>query len=100
MSSENEIEYTDARETLYGKKKTNPQRLLTLVPINKNNNNNAKDITCMFNVTTKVMSVTIGTSGTISELFRKYLDNTAEKQKSRNYRKQPYWALHTYCVKY
>jgi hypothetical protein len=23
-----------------------------------------------------------------------------ENMKSRNYRKQPYWALHTYCGKY
>jgi len=81
-------------------KVTNPQRLLTHVPINNNNNNNVKDITRMFNVTKKVISVTTGASGTITELFRKYLDNIAGKQEIKKLQKQPYWALHTYCRKY
>ena len=68
-------------------KVTNPQRLLTLFPIDNNNNNNEKDITPMFKVTTKVMSVTTGTSGTISELFRKYLDNKAGKQEIKKLQK-------------
>jgi hypothetical protein len=41
----------------------------------------------MFNVTTKVMLVTTGTSGTISELFRKYLDNIAGKQEIKKLQK-------------
>jgi len=63
-------------------KVTNPQRLLTLVPINNNNNNNnnTKDIKRIFNVKTKVISITTGASGTISKLFRKYLYNIAGKQ--------------------
>jgi len=27
-------------------------------------------------------------------------NNNKKKKKSRNYRKQPYWALHTHCGKY
>jgi len=27
-------------------------------------------------------------------------NNNNNNMKSRNYRKQPYWALHTYCGKY
>jgi hypothetical protein len=65
-----------------------------------------KDLTIeiqrMWNVKTKVMPVTIGATGTISKSFRKYVSNVLyqENMKSRNYRKQPYWALHTYCGKY
>ena len=36
-------------------------------------------------------------------IIRKYVSNIPGKQenmKSRNYRKQPYWALHTYIGKY
>jgi hypothetical protein len=66
---------------------TNPQILLTLIPINNNNNNHAKDITRMFNVTTKVMSVTTGASGTILELLRKYLDDIAGKQEIKKLQK-------------
>ena len=58
---------------------------------NNNNNNNAK---------AKVIPVIIGATGTISKSFRKYMSNIPGKYKSRNYRKQPYWALHTYCGKY
>lgn len=68
-------------------KVTNPHRLLTLVPINNNNNNNAKYIARMFNVRTKVMSVTTVASGTISELFRKYLENIAGKQEMKKLQK-------------
>jgi hypothetical protein len=61
-----------------------------------------KDLTIeiqrMWNVKTKVIPVIIGATGAISKSFRKYV--TYEKTtKLRNYRKQPYWALHTYCGK-
>ena len=63
-----------------------------------------KDLTIeiqrMWNVKTKVIPVTIGLTGTISKSFRKYVSNIPGKHGSRNYRKQPYWALHTYFRKY
>jgi len=63
-----------------------------------------KDLTIeiqrMWNVKTEVIPVIIGATGTISKLFRKYVSNILKNMKSRNYRKQPYWALHTYCGKY
>jgi len=43
----------------------------------------------MWNVKTKVIPVILGATGTYQETM-----------KSRNYRKQPYWALHTYFGKY
>jgi len=61
-----------------------------------------KDLTTeiqrMWNVKTKVIPLIIGASGTISKSFRKYVSNIPIT-KLRNYRKQPYWALHTYCGK-
>jgi hypothetical protein len=54
----------------------------------------------MWNVKTNVIPVITGATGTISKSFRKYLRNVNQGTKSRNYRKQPYWALHTYCGKY
>jgi RNase P/RNase MRP subunit POP5 len=51
-----------------------------------------------WNVKTKVIPVIIGTTGTISKSVRKYVSNQ-EITKLRNYRKQRYWALHTYCGK-
>ena len=54
----------------------------------------------MWNVKTKVIPVIIGATGTISKSFRKYVSNTPENMKSRNSRKQPCWALHTYFGKY
>jgi len=63
-----------------------------------------KDLTIemqrMWNVKTKVIPVIIGATGTISKSFRKYVSNTPENMKSRNSRKQPCWALHTYFGKY
>jgi hypothetical protein len=53
----------------------------------------------MWNVKTKVIPVIIGATGTISKSFRKYVSNIQEITKLRNYRKQPYWALHTYFGK-
>jgi len=62
-----------------------------------------KDLTTeiqhMWNVKTKVIPVIIGATGTVSKSFRKYV-TYQENMKSRNYRKQPYWALHTYFGKY
>ena len=63
-----------------------------------------KDLTiemqCMWNVKTKVIPVIIGATGTISKSFRKYVSNIPGNMKSRNSRKQPYWALHTHFGKY
>jgi len=62
-----------------------------------------KDLTIeiqrMWNVKTKVIPVIIGATGTISNSFRKYVSNIQESLKSRNSRKQSYWALHTYFGK-
>jgi hypothetical protein len=62
-----------------------------------------KDLTIeiqrMWNVKTKVISVIIGATGTISKSFRKYVSNIPGKPEVKNYRKQPYWALHTYFGK-
>jgi len=54
----------------------------------------------MWDVKTKVIPVIIGATGTMTKSFRKYKSNISGNMKSRNYRKQPYWALHTYCGKY
>ena len=43
----------------------------------------------------KVIPLIIGVTGTISKLLRQYLSNMWESRKLRNYKKQPYWALHT-----
>jgi hypothetical protein len=52
----------------------------------------------MWNVKTMVIPVVTGATGTISKSFRKYV--TYQKTITLgNYRKQPYWALHTYCGK-
>jgi hypothetical protein len=55
-------------------------------------------IIIMWNVKTKVIPVIIGATETISKSVRKYVNNQ-EITKLRNYRKQPYRALHTYCGK-
>jgi len=54
----------------------------------------------MWNVKTKAIPVIIGATGTVSKSFRKYVRNIPGKRESRNYRKQPCWALHTYFGKY
>jgi hypothetical protein len=51
----------------------------------------------MWNVKTNVIPVIIGATGNISKSFRKYLSNVPGIHEVR---KQPYWALHTYCGKY
>ena len=58
------------------------------------------EIQRMWNVETKVIPVIIGATGTISKSFRKYMSNITGNMKSRNFLKQPYWALHTYFGKY
>ena len=60
------------------------------------------EIQRMWNVKTKVISVIIGATGTtgISKSCRKYVSNIQENMKSRNDRKQPHGALHTYFGKY
>ena len=54
----------------------------------------------MWNVKTKVIPIIKGATGTISKSFRKYMSNIPGNMKSRKYRKQPYWALHTNFEKY
>jgi len=54
----------------------------------------------MWNAKTKMIPAIIGATGTISKSFRKYVSNIKEAMKSRTYRKQPYWTLHTYFGKY
>jgi hypothetical protein len=44
----------------------------------------------MWNAKTKVIPVIIGSTGTISEPFRKYLSNILGKYRVKKYRKQPY----------
>ena len=44
--------------------------------------------------------IIIRETGTVSLSFRKYLSNIPESMKSRNYRKHPYWAQHTYFRKH
>jgi len=41
----------------------------------------------------------IGATGTISKSFRKYISHIPENHEGRNFRKQPYWALHTHFGK-
>jgi hypothetical protein len=53
----------------------------------------------MWNVKTRVIPVIIGATGTISKSFRKYVSNIPGNHEVGNYRKQPYWALHTYFGK-
>ena len=57
------------------------------------------EIQCMWNMKTKVIPVIIGMTGTISKSLRQYPSNTPGSTKLRNFRKQLYQALHTYCGK-
>ena len=57
------------------------------------------EIQSMWNVKTRVIPVIIGATGTISKSFRKYVSNIPGTMTLRSYRKQPYWALHTYFGK-
>ena len=59
------------------------------------------EIQRMWNIKTKVMPVIKGANGTNSESFRQYLSNKPGKHEIKEtLKKQPYWALHTYCGKY
>jgi hypothetical protein len=53
----------------------------------------------VWDVKTEVIPTITGATGNISKSYRKYLSNYRESTKSRNYRKQSYWALCTYCGK-
>jgi hypothetical protein len=57
------------------------------------------EIQIMWNVNTKVILVIIGATENVSMSFRTYVNNIPEITKLKNYRKQPYWALHTYFGK-
>jgi hypothetical protein len=52
----------------------------------------------VLNVKIKAISVIMGATGTISKSLRIYVRNIPEEHESSNYRRQPYWALHTYFV--
>ena len=54
---------------------------------------------CMWNMKAKVILVITEATGTISKSLRQYLSNITWKHEIKNYKKQPYWALHTYCGK-
>jgi hypothetical protein len=53
----------------------------------------------MWNVKTRVISVLIGATGTIQNNSENTRAAFQETTKLENYRKQPYWALHTYFGK-
>ena len=57
------------------------------------------EIQHMWNVKTKMISVKIRATGTISESLRQYLSNIPGKNEIKGLQKQPYWALHTYYGK-
>jgi hypothetical protein len=57
------------------------------------------EIQRMWKVKTRVIPVIIGANGTISKSFRVHKQHTRKNMKRRNYRKQPYWALHTHFGK-
>jgi hypothetical protein len=62
-----------------------------------------KDLTIeiqrMWNVKTRVIPVVIGATPTISKSLRKYVSTIPGNRDVRNYRKLPYWTLHTYFGK-
>jgi hypothetical protein len=57
------------------------------------------EIQRMWYVKARVIPLVIDATGTISKSFRKYVSNIPGKHDVKDYRKQPYWALHTYCGK-
>ena len=57
------------------------------------------EIQSMWNVKTRLIPVIIGATGTISKSFRKHVSAYHDTMTLRNYRKQPYWTLHTYFGK-
>jgi hypothetical protein len=52
------------------------------------------------NVKTKVVPVIIGTIGTLSESFTKYLSNVPVKHDIKELQQTAILTLHTYCGKY
>jgi hypothetical protein len=58
-----------------------------------------KEIQRMWNVIASVIPVIIRTTRTISKSFRKYVSDIPGNHDLTNYRKQPFWALHTYFGK-
>jgi len=56
------------------------------------------EIRRMWNVKSKVIAVITGATGTISKITRTVPEQHTST-KLRDYKKQPYWALHTYCGK-
>ena len=57
------------------------------------------EIQHVWNMKAKVIPVVTGATGTISKSLRQYLSNIPGKHEIKELRKQPYWALHSYCVK-
>ena len=59
------------------------------------------EIQRMWNIKAKVTPVTIGATGTITKSLTQYLSNIPGKHEVQKLqkRKQPYWALQTYCGK-
>jgi hypothetical protein len=53
----------------------------------------------MWNVKANVMSVIIGSNGTISKSLTHYLSNITGKHECKDIKKQQYGTLHTYCEK-
>ena len=54
----------------------------------------------IWNVKAKVISVIIGATGTISESLQTVPEQRTGKARNEGTaKKQPYWALHTYCGK-
>jgi hypothetical protein len=53
------------------------------------------EIQRMWKVKATVITVVIGTIGTISKSLRQYTSNVPGKQEIEEIQKQPYWALHT-----
>ena len=49
----------------------------------------------MWNVTSEMIPVMIGATGTISQSLRQYLSNIQGKREIKEVQKQPYLALHT-----
>ena len=58
------------------------------------------EIQSIRNVKTKVISVIIGATGTISKLLRKYLSNTTGQHDKQELQQTAMLALHAYCGKY
>jgi len=55
------------------------------------------EIQRIWNVTTKLVPEITGSTGTTSKSFKKGMRNIPGSTKSMNYRKQLYWAGHTYA---